>query len=179
VRITLVAAFDRHRVIGAGSRIPWHLPDDQRAFKRLTTGHCLVMGRKTFESIGRPLPDRTSIVLTRDPSWSREGVVVARDLEAALQAARARGETECFVVGGADVYAAALAVADRLVLTRVDAAAEGDVFFPEIDLEGGDGSPWKLVHEEHHPADARHAHAFSIQEWERVAPSPPATPRSR
>jgi dihydrofolate reductase len=171
VRITLVAALDRRRVIGDGPRIPWRLPDDQRAFKRLTTGHCLVMGRATFESIGRPLPDRTSIVLTRSPDWSAEGVLVSADLEGALALARERGETECFVVGGAAIYAAALPVADRMVLTRVDAEVEGDVFFPEVDFER-----WELVGEQTHPADARHAFAFSIQDWVRPSAASPQSP---
>jgi dihydrofolate reductase len=166
VRITLVAALDRRRVIGDGPRIPWRLPDDQRAFKRLTTGHCLVMGRATFESIGRPLPDRTSIVLTRNPDWSAEGVLVARDLDQALALARERGETECFVVGGAAVYAAALPLADRMVLTRVEGSVDGDVFFPDVDFAG-----WKLVAREHHPADERHAFAFDIQDWVRSGAS--------
>lgn len=168
MRITLVAALDRRRVIGDGPRIPWRLPDEQRAFKRLTTGHCLVMGRATFESIGRPLPDRTSIVLTRNPDWSAPGARVARDLDEALALARALGEDECFVVGGAAVYADALPLADRMVLTRVDAEVPGDVLFPEVDFEG-----WKLVAEEHHPADPRHAFAFDIQDWVRVSPGSP------
>ncbi|MGH0035605.1 MAG: dihydrofolate reductase [Myxococcota bacterium] len=167
MRITLVAALDRRRVIGRGPDIPWRLPDDQRAFKRLTTGHCLVMGRATFESIGRPLPDRTSIVLTRRPDWRAEGALVAADLEAALSLARDRGETECFVVGGAAVYAAALPLADRMVLTRVDAEVEGDVHFPVVDF--GD---WRLVSEDVHPADARHAFPFAIQDWLRDAAAP-------
>ena len=164
MRITLVAALDRRRVIGHGSEIPWRLPEDQKAFKRLTLGHCLVMGRVTFESIGRPLPGRTSIVLTRNPAWCAEGATVAADLDVALELARERGETECFVVGGADVYRAALPRADRMVLTRVDAEVVGDVHFPEVDFEA-----WKLVAEERYEPDDRHAHGFAIQDWERTS----------
>ena len=164
MKISLVAALSRNRVIGARGAIPWRLPDDQRFFKELTSGHCLVMGRATFESIGRLLPGRTTVILSRRPDYEVAGATVVPDLDAALELARARGEQEVFVVGGAAVYAAALPRADRLYLTRVDAVVEGDVFFPDFEqAEPG----FELVEERLHPADARHAHAFTIQRWER------------
>jgi len=164
VKISLVAALSRNRVIGARGGIPWRLPDDQRFFKELTSGHCLVMGRATFESIGRLLPGRTTLILSRRPDYEVAGATVVPDLDAALELARSRGEQEVFVVGGAAVYAAALPQADRLYLTRVDAVVEGDVFFPDLEeAEAG----FELVEERLHPADARHAHAFAIQRWER------------
>jgi dihydrofolate reductase len=164
VKVSLVAALSRNRVIGARGGIPWRLPDDQRFFKQLTTGHCLVMGRATFESIGRLLPGRTTLILSRQPDYRVAGARVLPDLDAALGAARAADEDEVFVVGGATVYAEALARADRLYLTRVDADVEGDVLFPDFDaIEAG----FELVEEQTHPADARHAHAFTIQRWER------------
>ncbi len=165
MRISIVAALDEDGVIGRDGGIPWRLPDDQRFFKRLTTGHTLVMGRKTFESIGRPLPDRVSIVVTRNRDWRAEGAVVVHDFGSALDAARSRDESECFVVGGADVYALALPLADRLVLTRVEARVGGDVRFPPVDLEDG---PWRKVSEERHAPDERHAHAFRIEQYERA-----------
>jgi dihydrofolate reductase len=124
------------------------------------------MGRRTYESIGRPLPGRTNIVITRDAGFSARGVVVAHGVEAAIAEARARGETEAFVLGGEAVYAATLPLADRLYLTRVHADVAGDARFPSLESVAT-GRGWRLVREEHHPADQRHAHAFTFQDWER------------
>jgi dihydrofolate reductase len=170
VRISIVVAAAENGVIGANGRIPWRLPADQQFFKQLTLGHCIVMGRGTFESIGRLLPGRTTIVMTRDRSFAVEGAVVAHSFEAALEEARTRNDDECFVVGGAEIYRVALPVADRLFLTRVAAHVEGDVRFP--DFEGGEFGAWALVEEDEHPVDARHAHAFRIQHWERKHAAP-------
>ena len=128
----IVAAVARNGVIGVEGRLPWRIPDDLARFKELTMGQALVMGRATFESIGRPLPGRSTIVLTRDPDWAHEGVETASSLVAALDLAASRSE-EAFVAGGAQVYRAGLAVAERMELTEVDAAPEGDTFFPEVD----------------------------------------------
>lgn len=131
-RVVLVAAVARNRVIGRGPDIPWHIPGEQAEFKRLTMGHTLLMGRTTYESIGRPLPGRTTIVLTRDPSWSADGVLVAHSLGDALeQAAALPGEV--MVVGGAQVYDEALPVADEQVISEVPLSPEGDVLYPEVD----------------------------------------------
>lgn len=129
--VTLVAAVADNGVIGAEGNIPWRIPADFAHFKAITLGHVLVMGRATYESIGRPLPGRTTIVLTRDPTWSADGVLVAPDLATALQLATAIDE-EVFVVGGASVYAEALAVADAQVLTEVHLSPEGDTRYPEF-----------------------------------------------
>jgi len=136
-RITLVAAVAKNRVIGIEGKLPWHLPEDLKRFKKLTLGHVLVMGRKTFDSIGRPLPGRTTIVVTRQPDWEPASgpspqVVRAGGLEEALTKAAAI-DPEVFVVGGGEVYAEALPVADAMVLTWVDAEPAGDAFFPEVD----------------------------------------------
>jgi dihydrofolate reductase len=132
--VSLVAALARNRVIGAGNRLPWHLPEDLRRFKRLTMGAPVIMGRKTHESIGKPLPGRRNIVVTRQPGARWEGCEVAGSLEAALAAA---GDApEVFVIGGAELYAAALPRADRLHLTLIDAEYEGDALFPEFDPAG-------------------------------------------
>lgn len=131
--VTIVAAVASNGVIGADGTLPWHLPDDLRRFKQLTLGHVLVMGRKTYESIGRPLPDRTTVVVTRNSAWRpAEGALVAASLPEALETAAAI-DVEVFVVGGAQVYAEALPSADRLELTLVDAEPAGDVTFPDVD----------------------------------------------
>ena len=132
--VTIVAAVARNGVIGVDGGLPWHLPDDLRRFKELTLGHVLVMGRRTYESIGRPLPGRATVVVTRRPDWDpgAGGVLVEASVPAAI--ATASGVDEAvFVVGGAQVYADALPLADRLELTLVDAEPEGDVAFPEVD----------------------------------------------
>lgn len=125
----IVAAVARNGVIGAGGSLPWHLPEDLRRFKALTLGHALVMGRTTYDSIGRPLPGRTTVVLTRQPGWAADGVLVAGSLEAAL----AQVDGAAYVVGGAQVYALALPLADRLEITEVDASPAGDTWFPPWD----------------------------------------------
>jgi dihydrofolate reductase len=163
VRVSIVVAAARNDVIGDRGRIPWRLPDDQRFFKELTTGHAVVMGRKTYESIGRPLPRRENLVLSRRPVSPAPGLQAFRDLESALLWARSQDFSECFVAGGEAVYGEALAIADRIYLTRVEAEPEGDVRFPQIDE-----SIWRCIRREPHPADERHAHAFTIETWERA-----------
>ena len=142
-RVVLVVAHARNRVIGAGPDIPWRIPGEQQQFKELTWGHVLLMGRTTFESIGRPLPGRTTIVLTRDPAWSHEGVLVAHSVEGALaQASELPGDV--MVAGGGEVYAALLPRATHAVVTEVDLEPAGDAFFPEL------GPGWTETEREHH-----------------------------
>ena len=146
--VSIVAAVARNGVIGAGGELPWHLPDELRLFKATTMGHVLVMGRRTYESVGRPLPGRTTVVVTRSPDWSpgADEVLVVHGIDEALGRARAIDD-EVFVVGGGELYEAALPHADRLLLTFVDQDPEGDTTFPdvdwdawtEIDREPGDG----------------------------------------
>lgn len=167
MRLSILAAVAENGVIGAGGALPWHLPDELRHVKQLTTGHTLLMGRKTFESIGRPLPNRTSIVVSRSASFRPEGAIVVASLESAVETASERGETEAFVFGGASLYAGALLLAERLYLTRVHARVAGDVHFPDFDERN-----WKLVDERRHPADEHHAHAFTFQTWDRLRPDP-------
>ena len=134
--VTLVVALGSNGVIGMGNALPWRLPEDLAHFKQLTLGHPMIMGRTTYESIGRPLPGRTTIVLTRDAAWSADGVETAPDLDAALTRA-AELDDDVFVVGGGQVYAEALErdLVDLLCVTRVAQAPDGDTRFPQIDWE--------------------------------------------
>ena len=163
MKLALVVAVARNGVIGRAGELPWRLPADSRHFKRVTMGHCIIMGRRTYESIGRPLPGRSSIVVTRDRDYVQEGVEVVHDFDCALEAARRRGEDEAFVIGGADLYHLALPRADRLYITRVHADVEGDTYFPAFDP-----SRWRRAHELRHEADDRHSHAFSFETYERT-----------
>jgi len=133
-RLSIVAALARNRVIGTDNRLPWHLPEDLRRFKALTLGHPVVMGRKTHASIGRPLPGRSNIVITRGHGYAAPGCIVVHTLEAALDAAAATDEI--FVIGGAEIYALALARADRLHLTEIHADFPGDALFPAFEAGG-------------------------------------------
>jgi dihydrofolate reductase len=158
--LTLIVAVADNGVIGRDNALPWHLPEDLKHFKRLTMGKPMIMGRKTFESIGKPLPGRLNIVVTRDANYHRDGVVVAQDLDAALRAA---GDApEVMVIGGAELFRLCLPRATRLHLTRVHAEIPGDVHWPEIDARA-----WRLAAREPHDADERHAHAYTFELWEK------------
>jgi dihydrofolate reductase len=161
-RIAFVVARDRRGVIGKDGRLPWRLPDDMRRVRKLTVGKPLIMGRRTFESIGKPLPDRVSIVLTRDPTFRCDGCLVARTPEEAV--ALAGDAPEIIVFGGAGVFKDFLPRADRIYLTEVDTeAAEGDTYFPALDPRD-----WREVERTPHPADARHPFAFTFVTLERA-----------
>ncbi|MHC5112975.1 MAG: dihydrofolate reductase [Planctomycetota bacterium] len=152
--ICIIAAMSENRVIGRDGGIPWHLPEDLKRFKRLTTGHAVIMGRRTYESIGRPLPNRRCIVLTRRDGYDASGAEVVRSFDEALDLAAE--EEMVYVAGGSEVYAMALPFADRLELTFVDGEVEGDTYFPEVDL-----SQWRLVAETPHDG-------FTFRTYERV-----------
>ena len=162
-RISLVVAVARNGVIGRDGDLPWRLPADLRRFREITTGHTIVMGRRTWESIGRPLPDRVNVVLSTRPEFRATGCRVEGRFEAAIAAAREAGETEVFLIGGAAVYREALPGASRIYLTRVHADVDGDVFLPPIEA-----SEWREVSREEHVADARHAHPFAFTVLERT-----------
>lgn len=130
-RLSIIAAMDRNRVIGIGNRLPWRLPADLAHFRMLTMGHHMIMGRKTYESLGKPLPGRTSVILTRDAAFGAPGCVVAHSLDEAIAACE--GDAEVFFIGGADIYRQALDVAQRMYLTEVKTEVEGDAWFPEFD----------------------------------------------
>jgi len=140
-RVAIVAAVARNGVIGHRNRMPWHLPEDLRRFRQLTLGHAVIMGRRTFESIGKPLAGRNNIVVTRSPDWTRAGCHAAHSLEAAVAAVHER--EDAFVIGGAQIYALALPVASRLYISEIERDFEGDAFFPEFDR-----SRWREVSRE-------------------------------
>jgi len=133
--ISLIVAMSANRCIGRDGQLPWSLPEDLRRFKQLTLGHSLLMGRKTFESIGRPLPGRTSYILSRTPGYAVEGCSVVGALNLAIAAAHQAGENELFVCGGEEVYRSALPLCERIYLTELEREVEGDCFFPEIPLD--------------------------------------------
>ncbi|UYZ63665.1 dihydrofolate reductase [Hymenobacter weizhouensis] len=151
----VVAAADNN-VIGGDNRLLWHLPQDLKHFKQLTLGHPIIMGRRTFESIGRPLPGRTNIVVTRQQGWQAEGCQVAYSVPQALEMARALDE-EVFVIGGGEIYRQALPATDVVYLTEVHHAFEGDVTFPDL----GPGE-WREESRQRHEPDGKHAYAFSF-----------------
>ena len=162
-RVSIIVAADERDGIGYRGRIPWHLPADLRRFKSLTMGHHLIMGRRTFESIGGALPGRTTIVLSRDPGYRAEGCLTARSLAEALELAAARGEREAFICGGATVYREALGAADTLYLTRVHAEFQADTRFP-----GFDPARWVQVAAEFHPSDAENPYPFTFLEYHKA-----------
>jgi len=169
VSIALIWAMSRNRVIGKDNQLPWRLPDDLRFFKSTTLGAPIIVGRLTFESAGGALPGRTNIVVTSGDlaaAQQADNVVIARSIEEALELGRKdaikNGSERCFVCGGSAIYAAALPVADELLVTRVDVTLEGDAFFPEYDP-----APWQLVSEQKHEIDERHAYAFSFLHYTR------------
>jgi dihydrofolate reductase len=158
--ITFIVAVADNGVMGRDNALPWHLPDDLKRFKRLTLGKPIVMGRKTFESIGRPLPGRHNIVVSRDPNYLRDGISVVHDADAALAAAGA--VPEIMVIGGAELFRTLLPRAGRLHLTRVHGNIEGDVVWPALDERR-----WRAVERESHSADERHAWPMTFEVWEK------------
>jgi len=157
--ITLIVAVADSGVIGRDNTLPWHLPEDLKRFKRLTMGKPIVMGRKTFESIGKPLPGRQNIVLTRDANYRRDGITVVHEVDAVLGAAGAAAEV--MIIGGSDLFRLFLPRASRIHLTRVHADIEGDVMWPALD------DTWSVIERETHAADERHAYAMTFEVWEK------------
>lgn len=165
--ITIIVAKSENNVIGNNNELIWHLPDDLKRFKQLTTGHPIIMGRKTFESIGRPLPNRTNIVITRNQDWNPDGIVAVNSLEEAIEKGKYI-DKDIFIIGGGNIYEQALWMTDALEVTEVHHPFEGDAFFPEINLE-----EWKEVARERFPADEKHAYKYSFVRYERITPVAP------
>jgi dihydrofolate reductase len=145
-RLTLVVAIDARRGIGLNNALPWHLPEDLAHFKRVTTGHPIIMGRKTFESIGRPLPNRRNIVVTRNPAWRHDGVDAVTSLQAAIALA---GPDDACIIGGAQIFKESMGIADEMIVTEIDHTFECDTFFPPLDP-----SAWTETAREKHHSEA-------------------------
>jgi dihydrofolate reductase len=166
MRISLVVAMAANRVIGRDNGLPWHLPADLQHFKQITMGKPILMGRRTWESIGRPLPGRTSIVITRDAGYSAPGCIVVHTIEAALQAAADCGD-EAMVIGGAEFYRQVLPRANTLYLTRIHADFEGDTLFPDLDE-----SEWREVERSDCEPDAKNPYRYSFIRLDRIKTKP-------
>ena len=162
MRISAIVAMANNRVIGKDNEIPWYLPADLKYFKKITLGHHIIMGRKCYESIGRPLPKRTNVIITRNLFYMSSGSLVVHSLEEALQLARENEETEAFIIGGAQIYDLAMPLVSRLYLTEVDLEADGDVLFSELDM-----SKWELVSEVAHKADEKNQYDYVFKVLER------------
>jgi dihydrofolate reductase len=159
MKLSLIVAVAENGVIGHNNQLIWHLPNDLKQFKRLTTGHCIIMGRKTFESIGKPLPNRTSIIISRNSDFQIEGCITVDSLENAISAAKKIEQEEAFIIGGAEIYRLALPIIDKIYLTEVHHAYEGDTFFPEIDK-----TIWQETHREDFEIDEKHSVKYSFVE---------------
>jgi len=159
--LSAILAMDKNRGIGFGNKLPWHLPDDLKRFKEITRGHSVIMGRKTYESIGRLLPERKNIIVTRDKGYKAEGAVIAHSIEEAIE--EVKNEEESFVIGGGEIVKLALPYLNKMYLTLVDTEIPADSFFPEFDE-----AEWKTVSEETHASDAKHPHRFTYKVYERV-----------
>ncbi|MFM2268525.1 MAG: hypothetical protein RL757_1966 [Bacteroidota bacterium] len=160
--ISTIVACARGRVIGRDNQIPWYLPADLKYFQRQTSGHHIIMGRNCFESIGRPLPKRTNVVITRNPFFLAAGCLVVHSVAEALRLAKTAGETEAFIIGGGEIYNQTQTIWDKIYLTEVAIDVEGDVFFPEIDE-----TKYQLVFEEAHKADEKNEFDYVFKIFER------------
>ena len=165
MRLSIIAAISANRVIGSNNDLPWRLPADWKRFKNLTMGHHLIMGRKTFESIGQPLPGRTTVVITHQSGYTPTGVQVAHSIEQALQ--MAAEDDEVFVAGGAQIYKQLLPRADRLYLTSIHEEFEGDTEFPELDE-----TDWQLISQESHEPDEKYPYPYSFLVYDKKSHSP-------
>lgn len=152
--LTIIAAAAENNALGKNNDLVWHLPDDFKRFKKLTTGHHIIMGRKTFETFPKPLPNRTHIVITRQENYSPEGAIVVNSLSDAL--AIAKEDDNAFIIGGGEIYALAMSQATHIELTRVHGTFDADTFFPEINE-----SHWELIKEQYHEKDEKHNYAFT------------------
>lgn len=163
MKVSAIVATAKNLVIGHNNQIPWYLPADLKYFKKITTGHHVIMGRKSFESIGKPLPNRTNVVITRDPFFVATGCSVVHSLEEAFAIAEANGEQEAFVIGGGEIYRRSWEYLDRIYQTEVDTAPQGDVFFPIVE-----DKEWREVIRETHPADEKNEFAYVFRVLDKV-----------
>lgn len=164
MKITMIAAAGENNALGKDNDLLWHLPDDFKRFKAITSHHYIIMGRKTLESFPKLLPNRTHVVITRQKDYSKEGAIVVHSLEEALD--NCGGESEVFIIGGGEIYTQALPIANKIELTRVHDKFEADAFFPEIN-----DSNWTLIYREYHDKDERHSYDFTFLTYERKTES--------
>ena len=160
--ITIIAAIGKNGELGKNNDLIWHLPNDLKRFKKVTAGHHVIMGRKTYESLGKPLPNRTNIIISRNPDYKAEGCIMTSSLEEAITLAKA-GDSHPYILGGAQIYKQAIKIADILDLTLVDAELSADVFFPNIDT-----SIWKEVDRYDHFIDEKHQYNYSFVTYKKV-----------
>jgi dihydrofolate reductase len=160
--ITVIAAIGKNGELGKNNDLIWHLPNDLKRFKKVTAGHHVIMGRKTYESLGKPLPNRTNIIITRNPDYKAEGCILTSSLEEAITLAKA-GDSNPYILGGAQIYKQAIEIADVLDVTLVDAELHADVFFPNIDT-----SIWKEVARYDHFIDEKHQYNYSFVTYKKV-----------
>lgn len=160
--ISMVVAATENNVIGKNNKLLWHLPNDLRFFKNTTWAMPVIMGRKTFDSLGKPLTGRTNIVITRQAGWQAHGVKVTSNLEEALAEASHADAKEAFVIGGGEIFKQSMPLANKIYITRIHTTLEGDTFFPQIN-----STEWKLVSNLNFKADHKHAYDYSFQIWER------------
>jgi dihydrofolate reductase len=166
MKISMIAAMSKNRVIGRDNDLPWHLPDDFKFFKETTRGHHVLMGRKNFESLPhkfRPLPDRVNMILTRNEVLKIPGTLIFNSISEAIEHASGNNERELFIIGGGEIYQMALPFADKIYLTEIDAEIEGDTFFPDFEA-----AEWKETSRNHHNKDDRHNYSFDFVVYERV-----------
>lgn len=162
MRISIIVAMGLNNAIGKNNALLWHLPNDLKMFKSLTSGHAILMGRKTYESIGRPLPNRNNIVISTNIDLKIEGCTVFSSVSDALSALRSTEATEIFIIGGGQIYNETFHFVDRMYLTKVNENFEGDVFFPEINFE-----KWNMISSSHFDKDEKHAFDFDFEIWDR------------
>ncbi len=159
--ITIIAALGKNNELGKDNDLIWHLPNDLKRFKKVTAGHHVIMGRKTYESLGKPLPNRTNIIITRNSNYQANGCVIAHSLEEAIEVAKE--DANPYILGGAEIYKQAMHIADCLDLTHVNAALDADAFFPEIDTK-----IWKETTRKNHLKDDRHQYDYSFVTYKKV-----------
>jgi dihydrofolate reductase len=155
--ISLIVAMDEHRGIGVNNCVPWHLPDDLKQFKTLTMGHHIIMGRRTYESIGNPLQGRTMVVITNQQDYQPDGCLVVHSIADAIDLVETRGETEAFIIGGGEIFEQSLDMADRIYLSTVHTTVHAEVFFPLLDE-----LQWTEIDSSHHPVDQTHQYPFTF-----------------
>ncbi|HMP30377.1 MAG TPA: dihydrofolate reductase [Saprospiraceae bacterium] len=162
--ISSIVATAHNNVIGKDNLIPWYLPADLKYFKKITTGHHVIMGRNCYVSIGKPLPNRTNIIITRDPFFISSNCLVARNIKEALTMALENGETEAFIIGGGQIYEQTVDFWDKLYLTEVDLYTEGDIYFPQLDF-----SEWTLISQECHEKDEKNEYDYCFKIFDKRA----------